>query len=203
MPLTPEEEWAHWDAKLIELRHGQLKTVQDAAAGWAKLFAAVLGIYGTVAFAGGLTSLDKLAAPFDTIARIATFLAAVAALLATWWATLASQDLEPEERAATDANSLRAATEVAVRSSLRDLRKAKKAGYAAAAIVLAGSTMILWQQEAESPAKPPKVLAIVAGEAVCGPLARADDGSLEVDETPLAGEVQNVTVVAACPAAQE
>jgi hypothetical protein len=67
MPASADEEWAYWDAKATDLRRTQLSTVQGAATKWATLLTAVLGVFGTVAFAGGLTTLDKL--PGALVAR--------------------------------------------------------------------------------------------------------------------------------------
>lgn len=199
MPLTPAQEWAYWDNKATELRHGQLKTVQDAAAGWSKLFSALLGVFGTVAFAGGLTTLDKLAQPWAAIAKGGTLLAVVAAVLATIWAAQASQDLGPGKGTGLDAATLRNRSIAAATASLEKFGRARQAGFVAVSAVLAGSALILLAPAAKPLAESPSVLVVTNGQAQCGRLTRSDGGVLQVDGVSLDRYVQQISVVERCP----
>jgi hypothetical protein len=199
MPLTPEQEWNYWDGQVTELRHHQLATVQSAATGWKTLFAALLGIFTTVAFAGGLTTVDKLASPWDTLVKGATLVAVVCAAAATYWANKASQGLSPGAAAELDADSIRDRSDQAANASLVDLNKAKVAGVLAVVIVLAGSAAVLLLGPAPTPSVAPTAVVIVNGRAVCGKLTRAADRSLMIDGTGLGTGVSGFTVVSKCP----
>jgi hypothetical protein len=198
MPLTPAQEWAYWDTKSTDLRHGQLETVQTIAANWEKLFGAVIGIFGTVAFAGGLTTIDKLPSPLDLIIKIATLVAVAFTLCATYFAATAARGLSASEISELDADSLRERNEAAAKSAADALGRAKTTGLIAALIVLLGSAAILLSGEAGTKTDPPNVVAIVAGRAVCGKLATSQ-GQLSVDHVPLARATSSLTVVAKCP----
>jgi hypothetical protein len=198
MALTPEQEWNYWDSQLTDLRHNQLKTVQSAAAAWSKLFAALLAIFGTVAFAGGLTTIDKLPSPWDVVAKVGTLIAAAAAIAATYMAARASDTLSVSDRPAIDALTLRQAVSDAAHESVHWLSLAKIAGAIAVGIVLAGSGLIVVVGEAGDTPTVPTVVAVVDGHAYCGKLKKLD-GALAVRGHELNRSVTAVTPVADCP----
>ncbi|MCA1702380.1 MAG: hypothetical protein LC808_03575 [Actinobacteria bacterium] len=199
MPPTPEQEWEYWDTKGTELRHGQLDTVQKAAANWTALFGASLGIFGTVAFAGGLTTVDALADPWEVIVKVATTVAVLLALVATYFGAKASQALSPKQASSLDATALMQRAEAAAHESLASLKVAKVTGTAAAALVLLGSATVLWLGQDQKPAEPPTAVVVVEGKSACGQLTKAVDGSLVVGGLTLNGAVSEFTVVSRCP----
>jgi hypothetical protein len=196
---TREEEWTYWNAKNEELRRTQLETVQQAAAGWATLFAALLGVFGTVAFAGGLTTLDKLGSPWDAVARVLTAAAAVLGAVATYLAATASHSLSPKQQNELDADSLRVRSGTAAAKSHQALAWAKGTGFAAVLLVLGGSGLVLFLGEGDGPGDPPTAVVVIDGRAVCGRLQASADGGLRVAGETLDEDVTGVTVVAACP----
>lgn len=103
---TFADEADFYEARLDELRRGQLKTVQASAGRWSALMTAVLGVFGTVAFAGGLTTIDDLAEPFDAIAKAVTTLAAAAAVVAVVYLARASGGLRLDDLAFPNGRTL-------------------------------------------------------------------------------------------------
>lgn len=195
--MTAQTEEQYWEAKLTELRRQSLDTTRKAASGWAAVLAGVLGVYGTVAFAGGMTSLDKLASPFDLAAKLATIAAAAALLFATYFATKASQSTAATSQPNFTWMDLRDRSNAAARQSYKYLRRAKVAGLVAVGTVFTGSTAVVLLGEAEKPSEPPTVIAVVDGRALCGKL-EASGEALQVDGVTLAN-VSGVTVVTKCP----
>lgn len=199
MPLTPEQDFDFWDSKLTDLRHNQLETVQKAATAWAAFFSAALGIFGAVAFAGGLTTLDKVGSPWNGIAKGLTIVAALAALYATWRSATAAQGMKPQLSSQLDAGKYRARSARAAEEAAERLKRAKTAGFFAACLVLGGSCMVLLAGEAEKePPKAPTVVAIIDGAAYCGELG-GHGGALSVDTYPMSSFVEKVVLVDACP----
>lgn len=197
MPATAEEEWTYWDEKATELRRTQIATVQSAAAKWSALLTALLGLFGTVAFAGGLTTIDKLSDPFDLIARIMTTLAAVCAVRAIWLLTKAGGGLSLSKMPGINAASVRDHYTTGTTTSINRLAEGKTWAIGAGALVLAGSLMVLWAGERSDPAKAPSVVGIVDGKLVCGKLTKNDSGNIAIGGTT--GEVTQVTPVTTCP----
>lgn len=195
--MTTQTEDEYWEERLVDLTRQGLDTTRKAAAGWAALLGGVLGVYGTVAFAGGLTSLDRLAAPFDDVTKLATVAAVVALVIATIYAAKASQSTSASAETPLTWIQLRDRSNAAANSSVKNLRISKIAGVIAASIVLLGSTAVLLMGEAQKPSEPPTVLAVVGGDAVCGKLDRAG-GALRVDGVELS-DVSDLLVVTTCP----
>ena len=79
---TWEQELEYWDKKATEIKRTKLTTVQASATKWAGLLTAILGVFGTATFAGGLTSIDELPSPYAGLAKTGTTLAAVFAIAA-------------------------------------------------------------------------------------------------------------------------
>lgn len=195
MSLTEEEFWRQ---QVLEGRRTQLEAVRKAATSWSELFAAVLSLFGTVTFAGGLASLEDLEEGLQTPVKLATLAAALLMLSATVLAGLASG----HSAATTSDNTwqgMRTSTNKRADRAREFLSYAKICGLGAGVIVLLGSAVILLAGEAAAPAKTaPTVVAIVDGEAVCGALKAGSDGALMVDDVPLRS-VSTVEVVDACP----
>lgn len=198
MPVTPEQEWEYWDSRATELRRGQLGTVQSSATKWAALMTALLGIFGTVAFAGGLTTLDKLPNPWVGIAKVLTLVAAASAITAIVFLGVAAGGLLVSRHGGFTPELVRDMNTVEASGALNWLRRGQMAAVLAAALVIVGSGIVLWVGEKPSNPEIPKVVAVVNGNAICGSLARMRNGELAVGSTTLA-HATSVTVVGSCP----
>jgi hypothetical protein len=195
MPVTEEEEWSYWDQKATELRRGQLATVQGSAGKWLAFLTALLGIFGTVAFAGGLTTIDKLGSGWDIAARTLTTLAALAAVIGIVFLTKAAGGLSVKKVGNLTSVGARDLSTSNISGNLRDLGKGRVAALAASALVLAGSMIVLWVGPAPQ-GESQKVIAIIDGRAICGELG-SSEGRLTI-----AGEVaetaSSLVPVASC-----
>ncbi|MDG6103225.1 hypothetical protein Daura_17105 [Dactylosporangium aurantiacum] len=192
---TFADEAAHYEARLDELRRGQLSTVQAAARRWSALMTGVLGVFGTVAFAGGLTTIDKLAAPYGTVAKVLTTVAAATAVAAVTWLARASGGLRLDDLAFPSGRTLmnREARLAAEARAL--LRTGRWLAAATGALVVAGSVLVLWAPAAAP--DPSKVLVRFPDGAVCGAPARVG-GQLTVGGRPLRDAVE-IVPVGTCP----
>lgn len=191
------DEVEYWKQQVLTRNRDQLTTVSKAATGWSALFAGVLAVFGTVAYAGGLTAVDRVDDPWSGVVKAATLLAVVLALAATVLAGLAAGASVSVTNDSTWDGQRDWVKSQAVLAYGR-LRLAKRFGSAAGAVLLFGSTVVLLAGEA-APSLPsvPTVVVVVDGRAVCGPLTATDAG-LAVDGAGLT-KVSSVTVVEACP----
>lgn len=195
MPTSDPEFWGE---KAQTLRRTQLESVRSAATNWKNLFAALLSVFTTASIAGGgLPTLTKLAQPLQTIVKGATLIAVLAVFGATVLASLASG---AGLRLTSDQSwqGTHAAHKSAAEQALRQLSAAKLCGVIAAVLVLSGSAVIFWVGEAAPHPRPPSVVAVLDGTAVCGTLATASSGALTAGSVPLTA-VDNIMIVPACP----
>jgi hypothetical protein len=192
------EEALFWKAKVDEqLRGGQLDTIQKAATAWTALFGSLLGIFGVVAFAGGLQSIDDLTDDTARLAKFGTLAAAVALGVATYFAAKASGQLFPTVSNDTTWQAYRTATLEKVEAARYSLKIARVAGLVAVVIVLFGSAVILLVAPAK--ASPPVVIVKSrTGEQVCGRLERDATNAITVEQAAIAPDAF-VTVVTKCP----
>lgn len=193
-----DENEKYWREEVKKSTRGELETVRKAAVGWSTLFAAALGIYGTVTFAGGLTGLDDLDETYRPLVIGATIVAAGFALAATILAGLAagpSASKSDSEAWQDFENSNRTMASTA----FLQLRLAKIGGLIAAATVLVGATFTLVVGPAEEAPKVQRVLVVAGDTVVCGPLTRSESG-LAVEGLPLKNRpINQVQVVDSCP----
>jgi hypothetical protein len=199
MPATETEEWLYWDAKATELRRTQLATVKASATKWSALLTALLGLFGAVAFAGGLTAVDKLSETNATLARVLTSLAALAALIAVFLFSKVSDGLFPKTVAGVTATSVREINTTGANAALVWFRAARALAIAAILLVVAGSFFVLWAGEASPPNKPSSVIAAVNGRIVCGQLGLGPHLVLTVGGDSIKGNITAIAEVAACP----
>jgi hypothetical protein len=197
MPVTPEEEFDYWDAKATELRREQLASVRATATKWTALMSALLGVFGTVAFAGGLQTVDHLSDPWASIVKGLTTGAAVSAVGAIVLLSLAAGGLRISKEKGLTADSVRRMSTEDTRQALHWLSWGKVATVIAATLVLTGSTIILWVQPKSTP--PQTVLVITRHGVFCGPLTRAK-GEFHVGRHALEGDISGTIIVDACPA---
>lgn len=191
------DDETYWREEVDKARRGQLELVRRAATGWSALFAAVLGVFGTVSFAGGLTGVEDLGGSSEWVIRAVTVVAALLALAATVLAGVAAGP-KPEPSASEDWHDMRDATTALAWRSLALLKAAKWCGAGAAALVFLGSAYVVLAGKAEAEPEAPTVLVVVDGTVACGALSESDDGSLTVDGHALTG-VDQVQVVPTCP----
>jgi hypothetical protein len=197
MPVTAEEEWKYWDTKATELRRTQLTTVQTAATKWSAVLTALLGVFGTVAFAGGLTTIDKLPSPWDAWAKVLTTLAAITAVIAIGILNRAAGGLSITKYRGLSAATVRDINTTGAAGALGLLKIGRYLAVATASLVLAGSLLVLWVREREDVPSVPTVLAVVDQELICGELA-STKGRLTIDGKP-ADTAIFITPVSACP----
>jgi hypothetical protein len=186
-----------WKAKILEARHDQLDTVRKAAASWATLFTAVLGVFGTVTFTTGLTGLDDLADDTKNLARAAIVGAAVLALVATLLFASAANSM-PSKTSNLTVTEFQERYKRLAKSALTRLHIAMGAGAAAAVVVILGSVIVLYADKTSAPPKVPSIIAVIDGKTYCGVPAASKDGTLNISDAP-AGKATLLTVVAACP----
>lgn len=193
---SDEEDFDYWQGRVNDLQRTQLETVNAVAANWRTLFGALLGIFAAVAFAGGLTTIDKLASPWDTIMKFATLVAVAAAIGATFFANRASGSISVEMMNNQDPLYLQNRSNALAATARRYLAIAKPFGVVAVLIVVVGSAIVLFL----GPAKPgpPDVVVIDNGKALCAPLAK-QSGVLTAGGIPLSSGVTQMVVVPSCP----
>lgn len=188
------DEVEFWKQQVLTRNRDQLTTVSKAATAWSALFAGVLGVFGTVAFAGGLTAVDRVDDPWSAVVKTATLLAVVLALVATVLAGIAAgASVSVTNDSTWDGQRDWVKTQAA--RAFGRLRLAKRFGGFAGVVLLFGSTVVLLAGEAGPSV--PTVVVVVGGRAVCGPLTSTATG-LAVGGTGLT-KVTSLTVVQACP----
>ena len=196
MALQTDDEY--WTEQIDATRRGQLDTVKKAAAGWTTLFTATLGIFGTVSFASGFTGLSDLEPTTKLIVRILIVVAALLMLAATLLAGFAANTF-PKHTNDLNVDDFRDASKTRAELSLTLLRLALIAGVATAAVVLAGSFLVLFSDKASAPDAGTSAIVTFDDGAVCGVLEIDDQGSLTLDGRELDG-VRSFTIVDECPA---
>lgn len=189
------DEVQFWKQQVLTRNRDQLTSVSRAATAWSAVFTAVLGVFSTVSFAGGFSSIDHLAAPWSGPVKAATVVAVVLALAATVLAGSASgTSVSVTDDSTWDGQ--RAWVKTQAMTAYQRLRLAKRVGAGAGAVLLFTAMVVLLAGKTD-PA-PPTVIAVVGGRAVCGPLASGEGGVLSVAGTALV-KVTSLTVVPTCP----
>jgi hypothetical protein len=201
VPVSEEQEWQFWDEQATAARRGQLAAVQSAAAGWRTLFGALLGVFSAGSFAGGVTTLDKLADPWASLAKAATLVAVASILAATVLANTAAQAVSVETVGGLSGRDLMVRSHRGARVAMGRLRAAKVVGFAAIGVVVVASATVVLVGPA--PAKAPTVVVVVDGRVLCGVLSK-DSSGLKVNGVALAvggapNAVSGLAVVPRCP----
>ncbi|HEY2668743.1 MAG TPA: hypothetical protein VGJ07_00035 [Rugosimonospora sp.] len=192
---TYADELAHYESNVDELRRGQLKTVQTSATRWSALMAGLLAVFGTVAFAGGLNTVERLPSPADAVVKALTTLAAVSAVVAIWYLSRAAGGLDLTDLPHINGKILMERETASVGAARRRIRIGKVCAVVTVALVLAGSAVVLWVPAAASQ---PKFLVRFPDAAYCGTLVRNGD-RIAIGGRDLAAATE-VIPVAACPA---
>lgn len=201
MPLNTEEEWKYWDEKAVDLPHEETEAVNASAAKWQALATALLGVFGLVAFAGGLTTLDKLGEPWRTSALVMTSIAVVTAVIGLILLGIASGGLWTVlVKHPVDGLELkRLAHEHALRAN-KCLKYGQWFTAVTVALVLSGSMMILWAGPSENTQK---YVAIFADRGPAyGELVEGPKGKLILNGQELGKDLVSLTPVSAKPSPQ-
>lgn len=194
--MTQEED-DFWTGKILEAQQNQLETVRKAGTAWSALFTAVLGVFITVTFASGLTGLNGLSEPVQTICRVGVVIAAIAIFIA---ATLAGSVANSNPRLTNDLtiDSYRADSKSRAIRALNRLHLSMLFGVLAAVVIISNSLIVLFAHKAESENTPLSAVVVMKGEAYCGVLMTTSDGSLAIGKMPVKGAT-SLTIVERCP----
>jgi hypothetical protein len=187
-------ETEYWSQKLADAQRGQLDTVASAATAWTALLGSLLGVFGLVTFAGGLTAIDDLPEPWASGAKWLTIVAAALLATATLAAGVASQKLSPKTQEGMSWQTFKTETQARAKDGLAWLRLVKVTAVITALVVLVGSSIVLFVDAGPSTQK---FVAVVDGVSACGPLEH-DGEHIAVGGVPLLGDV-TLTVVGKCP----
>ncbi len=206
-PTSEAKDYAYWEGEFDKRRREQLQTVRTAATNWSKTLAGLLGLFGTVTFAGGLTTIDKLPKdrnlaliPADTLVGDIKVLVVVAfALSAVAFAltTLAAGEIFPSTRKADSPTKLRDRSITGAGRALGLLRVGQGFGAAAAVVVLAGSLVMFLTPGKDSSSDPPTVIAVTSAGVFCGKLEGTPEALTVAGQALTRGS--GITVVDACP----
>jgi hypothetical protein len=152
MPLDPDAEWKYWDDKAAELYRTQRDTVSASAAKWTALQTAILGVFTAVAFAGGLTTLDKLGEPWHWIALGITILAVLTGLTAIVLMNFAGGGLFTKV-ITQPLDGMKVKQDFAEAALVKNqyLRNAQKASIATVCLFIIGAFMVLIVGPADPP----------------------------------------------------
>ncbi|WP_216638719.1 hypothetical protein [Mycobacterium asiaticum] len=182
----------YWQERLRDLSRNQLDTVRKAGAAWSAVFSAVLGLFGTVVFVGGLAGLDEVSSGKQSFIRWAIATALVCALLATGFSGSIGF---PEILKNQTTEHIRDLTIQRARTALCRLRWAVFFGALAGLTILVATVTVLFSDKAPTPLH---VITTFKGSLICGVLQKAEDNSLTVDGMRLT-EPRSITVVSSCP----
>jgi hypothetical protein len=195
------KESVYWQDKLDEQRRTQLDVVRATAAKWQATVATLLGIFGSVAFVGGVTTVDELDKSDATQAKALVGVAVFLALMAVLAAAYASMGVPRRKVDATWQWLQRESSDRASRA-LVALRVSQVLAIAAAACVVGGSLKLLLDSSPKASTDPHYIVTI-DGAAWCGRLvAEGDVLKLETETgttVDLTKGLEQLIVVDACP----
>jgi hypothetical protein len=215
-PYTADDR--RWDDEAVELQHTGLKAIRDAAAGWEKTIAGVLGAFSVVAFIKGPEGLKDIPGASKTqidilffkdidVPRTAVLLIFAAALLLTSAIVLAAFAAQGSSKwyQILDGRTLQRQTRQAVRSAANQLRGSRILTSLAAMTVLSALALTWYADiDARDRASAPTQNAIVIADdvAMCGPISTASDGQLSVTtggKTLTVTGARSLQFVESCP----
>lgn len=96
--MDPQKNALWWNDKVVELYHDQRDTVADVANKWLALPAALAGVFGAIVFVGGVTAIDDLPDPWNSVVKWIMIATAVLALIGFAFLTIAGGDLRTRVR---------------------------------------------------------------------------------------------------------
>ncbi|MEU7219780.1 hypothetical protein [Nocardia iowensis] len=169
--------------------HGdvQLCSAQRCAAKWAALVVVVPGILGAVTLFPVVVGLDELTSGTKTFVQIDVAVAVAAAFVA---ATLAGSAIGAASSGDADGEE----------TDWIQRRLYWSIFFGAIAVLAFGvaAISVVFVDEQQSPAKPSSVIMVVDGNAYCGMLTLASDGTVSVRGVPLSAAT-SIVVVDTCP----
>jgi hypothetical protein len=194
-----------WDRKAKQLRYEGLAPLQDKADRWAGSIAAILGIFGTVAFVTGPDTFEKLDPAIAGWVLLLIGAAALSAGLALGLAAYAAQG-GPRWFDELDGDALRDETLAAARRAVDNLFLSRWLTIVAAATLLLAMGLVFWSSLPNgnpSATGKPALVVTTSGEVTCHRLGPGPAGALELMDTagspqPLPPRVASVSFVD-CP----
>jgi len=191
-----QEDDEYWSGRILDARRNQLESVRKASAAWAGIFAAVLGVFGSVTFVTGLASLSELTPGVRVTVRIFIAGATGCTLAATILSALASNSL-PRVSGNLSVDHFRAEMKSRAQTALYRMRIAMALGAVAASLVVLGSLIVLFSNDPQRPSVQP-IMVIIHGDVYCGVPAVGNNQYLRLGSRNLTG-VTSMMAVPACP----
>lgn len=195
-----EDEYEYWNEELTRLGREELATIKSAADSWTKIFGALTGVFGTIAFAGGVTTLDKLASPWNFWIVLGTTVALACAVASISISASATGSATAETVVGMTPEQLRSNSITSAAEGAKRLGQARFWGIVAVAVILAGSLVLLWKPILQPAAASPDTFLVIdpEGGSACGPLT-GDDGSLAIGDITLTDGLTELIPVETCP----
>lgn len=197
--ISPSE-LEFWQAKLTELRRGQLETIRSTASKWQASISTLLGVFGAAAYVAGPSTIDKLDTTSAQYAKVGVVTTVVFALVAVLAATYASQGI-PVGRSDMDGLKLHNLTIAQTSKAVTGLRISQVTALLAVLVLTVASTLLLLDADAASPSLGQAVLVRSGDEVTCGYVKRLASATVIVDVNGKRLNVESAEIVpvSACP----
>lgn len=177
--------------ELVAAERAALAALRTDAAAWTKLTGALVGIFGTAAFVGGLPTFEDLDSVQKLIAKILTVAALIVLMLATISGAIAERNA-PQELPAMSPNDLQRHLANKKPKVKRWILTTKILGFLGVLVIIGGSLWFVFDEPTKE-TSPPKVLAVTPEGVVCGPLS-GEGTNLRVNDVSLDDATQIVVV---------
>jgi len=198
---TEQDEALYWAGKAADAHHNVLDTVQASAGKWQAAIAAFLGVYATVGFVVGPTTLASLPpSGWKYVIVVVLGLAGFIGLIAVILANNAANGFPKVEQAFPLTGPQVAAVALAGATKSRKLlRKAILGAAAAGTLAIVGSFGIL-AVGLLSPAPAPTVVIVTGGGAYCGALNTTNGSASVLLSTGklISAKGATITIVTSC-----
>lgn len=198
---TEQDEALYWAGKAADAHHNVLVTVQASAGKWQAAIAAFLGVYATVGFVVGPTTLASLPPSgwkyvIVVVLGVAGFIGLIAVILAN---KAANGFPKVEQAFPLTGPQVAAAALAGAKKSRKLLRKAILGAAAAGTLAIVGSFGIL-AVGLLSPAPAPTVVIVTGGGAYCGALNTTNGNASVLLSTGklISAKGAIITVVTSC-----
>jgi hypothetical protein len=201
--MTSElEEALYWEGQAVDAHHSTLGDVRATASKWQAGISAFLGVYATVGFVVGPTTLSTwpVSGALRNVILVALSVAGLAAIFAVYSANRASEGIPKiiVDQPLTGRRLEHDTLALAIKAKGQLTRAMVLAGIAGLLIV--GSSLTLLTEGVLTPNSAPKALVVSSGQTYCGSIQTVDGvvslrfsngKSMAVNGTPL-------TVVSSC-----
>jgi hypothetical protein len=193
------KEAEYWQAKLTDISRTELDKVRATAAKWQATISTLLGVFGSIAFVGGISNVDQLNERMATTAKNIVTVAVVLAFLAILGSAYAAMGV-PRKHQNQDWRWLRDESHTRARHALLALRLSQVGAVAAAILIVTGSLTVL----RASPAQPSgsKTYAVIAdGKVWCVDLSTHKGRttySSQGAQITIPGKITSIVEVSGC-----